>query len=106
MTHIYRQPKWWRDSTGEWVKCETCQHNNAIGVFCVPSIPYSAAYCDECLQANAHPWWLLVANTADIGGLEDAAPWWVSIVKATCHHLGRTLEQFKLEVRQKIESEK
>jgi hypothetical protein len=90
----------------QWVKCETCQHNNAIGVASVPGIPYSAAYCDDCLRANAHPWWLLVANQCAIGEpFESAAPWWQQMVRDTCNHLGYTVEQFKDEVRQALADE-
>jgi hypothetical protein len=97
-------PAWWRSvlNTDEWVKCETCGVNNAIGVAAVPGVPYSAAYCASCIKANAHPWWLVVANTADIGGLDDAADWWVEIVEATCTHLGKTMDEFNREVAQAI----
>jgi hypothetical protein len=100
-------PRWWKHyETGEWVKCETCERNNAIGVASVPGIPYSAAYCDECIKANAHPWWLLVANQCAIGEpLGDTAPWWQEIVLGTCEHLGRTVEEFKNEVAQTIEDD-
>jgi hypothetical protein len=90
-------PRWWKHyETGEWVKCETCERNNAIGVASVPGIPYSAAYCDKCIKANAHPWWLMVGNQDDIGEpLETTAQWWQDMVHDTCIHLGRTLEEFK-----------
>lgn len=88
-------PRWWPNiTTGEYVKCETCETTNAIGVASVPGIPYSAAYCASCLKANAHPWWLVVGNTADIGGLDDAADWWVEVVEDTCRHLGRSMSEF------------
>ncbi len=89
-------PRWWRHYANpeEWVKCETCQTNNAIGVAAVPGIPYSAAYCAPCIKANAHPWWLMVGNTADMGGLEDSADWWVEMVEDTCRHLGRPMSEF------------
>lgn len=90
--------RWWRYDD-EWVKCETCQKNNAIGVAAVPGIPYSAAYCDTCLHANAHPWWVLIANQCAIDlPLGLTAQWWQQMVHDTCEHLGRTLEEFKAEV--------
>lgn len=99
-------PRWWKvRETDEWVKCETCQHDNAIGVASVPGIPYSAAYCEACIKANAHPWWLLVANTADIGRLEDSADWWQQMVHDTCARLGRTVDQFNAEVAQALADE-
>jgi hypothetical protein len=89
-------PRWWRHyaKPEEWVKCETCEDRNAIGVAAVPGIPYSAAYCAPCIKANAHPWWLMVGNTADMGGLEDSADWWVEMVEDTCRHLGRPMSEF------------
>lgn len=78
--------------------CETCKKNKSIGVACVPGVPYSAAYCQECLEANAHPWGVLVANTACLGGWEEAADWWKDMVLATCKHLNKTLDEFKAAV--------
>lgn len=89
------------------VKCETCQQNDAVGVAAVPGIPYSAAYCDDCLRANAHPWWLLVGKQALIGEpFETTAPWWQDMVRATCTHLGKTIKQFKADVAQAAQDER
>ena len=82
--------------------CEVCNKNRAIGVCCVPGVPVSCAYCRECLDANAHPWWVLVANTVCIGGLKNAADWWKKMVRDTCRHLGRTIEEFNQEVQKEI----
>ena len=82
--------------------CEVCNKNQAIGVYCVPAVPISCAYCKECLDANAHPWWVLIANTVCIGGLENAAYWWKKMVEDTCCHLGRSIEGFKQEVQKEI----
>ena len=61
----------------------------------------SVAYCKECLEANAHPWHILIANTACIeGGLKNTASWWQEMVLATCKHLGRTVENFNQQVEQ------
>jgi hypothetical protein len=78
--------------------CETCNVRESIGVCSVPGVPYSAAYCQECLTADAHPWHALVANTACVGGLENSAIWWQEIVNHTLKHLGRTLEEFNADV--------
>ena len=82
--------------------CEVCNKNQAIGVCCVPAVPISCAYCRECLQANAHPWWVLIANTVCIGGLEFANDEWKKMVKDTCKHLGKTMEEFNREVAEEI----
>ena len=84
--------------------CEVCNKNEIVGVACVPGIPYSAGYCVECLRANAHPWDILVANVACIGGLDKAHGGFVHMVECTCKRLGKTLDQFKEEVQQSIKS--
>ncbi|KKN96777.1 hypothetical protein LCGC14_0164210 [marine sediment metagenome] len=88
---------------GKPLICQVCEKNEAKGVCCVPSVPYSAAYCQECLNANAHPWFIIVANTACVGSYEDCAPWWKEMVEDTCKHLGKTLEEFKAEVLKDVE---
>lgn len=79
-------------------KCEVCEKVTRVAVVCVPGVPHSAAYCEECLTANAHPWGILVANTACCNGLAHTHEGWRKMVHATCAHLGKTLEQFESEV--------
>ena len=78
--------------------CEVCEKNEAVGVCCVPGVPMSSAYCRECLQANAHPWNVIVANTACVGSFDDCIPEWKEMVRDTCKHLGKTMEEFKAAV--------
>lgn len=82
--------------------CEVCKQNVSIGVYCVPSVPISCAYCEECANAGAHPWWILVSNTACIGGLAKTADWWKWMVTDTCNHLGKTLEEFNTDVQKSL----
>ena len=82
--------------------CEVCKEEEAVGVFCVPGVPMSVAYGKKCLQANAHPWWVLVANTACINGLKNAAEWWKAMVEDTCKHLGKTIEEFNHDVEENL----
>lgn len=84
--------------------CDVCDKNEAIGTGCVPLVPITVAYCRECLEANAHPWDVLVANTACLDGLELANEMWREMVTDTCKHLGKTLEQFNAEVAEEIKS--
>ena len=83
--------------------CEVCEKNEIVGVTCVPGIPYSAGYCKECLRANAHPWFILVAQVACCGGLEKVHEGFVEMVECTCKHLGKSMDQFKEDVRVSIE---
>lgn len=82
--------------------CETCNKNTSIGVCCVPSVPYSAAYCRECLEANAHPYHIMVSGTAINGGLEHCAKFWKEMIECTIKHLNKTKEQFVEEVNESI----
>jgi hypothetical protein len=79
--------------------CDVCGVNPQIGVAAIPGVPMSVAYCEECLRANAHPYGIMVINTAMIsGGLEEAAEWWREMVDDTLRHLGKTRAQFDLDV--------
>lgn len=78
--------------------CEVCGKKEAIGVACVPFVPYSASYCQQCLSMNAHPWWILVGNTALCGSYKGCSEEWKQMVKDTCKHLHRSMWRFKIEV--------
>ena len=78
--------------------CEVCNKNEAIGVACVPMVPISVAYCTKCLEANAHPWDILVSITASCCGLKNCGEEWKFMVEDTCRYLHRSLLRFKLEV--------
>jgi hypothetical protein len=82
--------------------CEICNKEPALGVCAVPGVSFSCAYGKACLEANAHPWGILIANTACIGGLEQSAGWWKEMVECTCKHLGKTIEEFNKEVEEDI----
>lgn len=73
-----------------------------MGVAAIPGVPASDAYGRECLEANAHPMWALVANTAMVGGLHEAADWWVDMVQDTLSHLGVSQEAFEAEVAEAV----
>lgn len=88
-------------------KCGVCGHTGIIDeevfVACIPGVPYSAAYCRKCVLANAHPWGILVANTACCGGWKKCNDEWKQIVLDTCNHLNRTLDEFLTLVDKNIE---
>lgn len=84
------------------VVCAVCRRRPSTAVCCVPGMPVSEAYCDTCLQGDAIPWDLCVANTACIGGLEHCKDEWRAVATATCKLNGRTLEDFCQQVRQAI----
>lgn len=86
----------------EELKCEVCNKNTAIGVASVPGVAYSAAYCTKCLAENAHPYGIVVANTACIGGYDQSADWWREIINDTLKYLGKTREQFDADVAESI----
>jgi hypothetical protein len=78
--------------------CDVCQLRTAKGVASMPGVPVSCAYCQVCLDANAHPYWAVVANTVAIDGLGNAAPWWRQLVDDTLGHLGINRETFETDV--------
>lgn len=86
--------------------CEVCNKEKAVGVACVPMVPMSVAYCKSCLKANAHPWWILIANTVCIGGLNNANLCWQEMVKDTCNHLSKSIEEFNQAVKTELEQMK
>lgn len=75
-------------------KCEVCEERAAVMVCSVPGIPYSAGYCRECLEADAHPYHLVVSNTACVGGRDKAAPWWLDVVDHSLAWLKKSPEEF------------
>lgn len=78
--------------------CDVCGERQAVGVAAVPGVPISVAYCKLCLQANAHPLYVLIGNTALCGGFDQCADWWQGMVESTLQHLGKTREWFDVEV--------
>lgn len=82
--------------------CEVCNKNEALGVAAVPGVPMSVAYCKECLEANSHPMYVLVANTACVGGLEHANEAWKQMVMDSLKHQDKTLEWFNEQVQEGI----
>lgn len=84
-------------------KCDVCDTNEPVGVACVPGVPMSVAYCQACLQANAHPWWALVNTTAMCGGLDKMVDEWRFMVEDTCKHLGKSMAEFNADVVKSVE---
>lgn len=84
-------------SKADWT-CEVCGTEPATAAVAVPGMPVTVAYGRACLDANAHPYGLLVANTACIGGYELAAEWWQRMVTDTLRHLNKTQQQFDSDV--------
>lgn len=78
--------------------CEVCYAEPAASAVCVPGVPVSMAYGRECLKVNAHPYGILVANTACCGGCEHTASWWHGMVTDTLDHLGIPHEVFYRDV--------
>jgi hypothetical protein len=78
--------------------CEVCHDEPALGVASVPGVPVSVAYGRKCVAANAHPYHILVANTAAIGGYGEASTWWREMVDATLEHLSIERAKFDQDV--------
>jgi hypothetical protein len=87
---------------GDVLMCDVCNERASVGVAAVPGVPISCAYCAECLGKNAHPLYVVIGNTALVGGYEHAADWWQYMVDCTLGHLGKTREWFDAEVAESI----
>jgi len=80
------------------MKCQVCGQEGEARVCSVPGVPYSAAYCTKCFDANAHPYDLVVANTWAAGGYEECADWWKGLVDDTLTYLEISHEDFNKDV--------
>lgn len=78
------------------MQCEVCNDEPVAGVAAMPGLPISVGYGIECVKANAHPYGLLVANTAfsGDGAAADQAEWWMEMVACTLARLGKTEDEF------------
>lgn len=86
--------------------CNVCSKSKAKGVAAMPGVAGSFAYCKGCLEANAHPYPMIVINTALLGQYPDAgtdvlastADWWIDMVECTLTHLEISREKFDADV--------
>lgn len=86
------------------IKCDVCNNEPSVGVAAVPGVPISVAYGAKCLAADAHPYGIMVANTAMAGGdLGRTTGWWQEMVENTLRHLGKTREEFDADVAEVLE---
>lgn len=82
-------------------KCDTCGATGVeLYVYALPGIPMTVANCRVCFDVSAYPWAILVANTAAIGGLEQAASWWHEAVRISLARHGKTYAEFLLAVKE------
>ena len=79
-------------------KCEVCNERTSVAVVCVPGCPISCAYCQECINANAHPYHVIVSNTWCAGGYDNCSDWWKEMVDATLKHLDKTREELDADI--------
>ncbi len=90
-------------SVFDYGECSVCRKKAAVGVCCIPGMPYSDAFCKTCLQAGAIPYWAAVCNTAICGGWGQTASWWDEVVWATLIYLNISPVDFSLDVWAEIE---
>ena len=70
----------------------------------MPFVPISVAYGAKCLAANAHPYWILVINTALAGPSWDLLDeGWQQMITDTLAHLGKTKQVFDADVAAEFE---
>jgi hypothetical protein len=83
-------------------KCDVCGRQGIAGVAAMPGVPISFAYCHTCLAAGAHPYEIVVANTAMCGGLEQTAEWWQELVQRTLDYFSKDPADFAADVAEGI----
>jgi hypothetical protein len=88
------------------ITCQVCDAEPAVGVAAVPGVPVSMAYGSNCLAANAHPYSILVINTAMCGGYDQTVEEWRKMVDDTLAHLGKAREQFDADVEREMEDQR
>lgn len=54
--------------------CDVCDNEPMKGVASIPGMPVSVAYGENCLRANAHPWWALVGAGRQHGDAGRSRP--------------------------------
>jgi len=79
-------------------KCQVCGKDEKTKICTIPGVPYSAAYCKSCFDANAHPYDLVVSNTWAAGGYNKCANWWQDLVDDTLEHLNISHSKFTKDV--------
>ena len=79
-------------------KCDCCGKEKPVGVASLPGIPVSIAWCPKCLAADVIPYEYLVGNTAMIGNMEKAAPWWMELVDRTLAYFDIDRDKFNEDV--------
>jgi hypothetical protein len=90
------------DPAPEDETCDVCQQEPVEAVLSMPFVPFSVAYGKGCRAANAHPYGVLVMNTAMVGGLDETNPEWQEMVEATLMHLDIGPDTFRREVEETI----
>lgn len=92
---VQPDPKFFERHNG---RCDVCGKEAGVEVVSMPGVPASFAYCRECYSANAHPYDMVVVNSAMLGGLAHAAPWWIELVDCTLEHLDIARSKFLADV--------
>ncbi|MGW5720761.1 hypothetical protein ACWEVP_31630 [Amycolatopsis sp. NPDC003865] len=85
--------------------CDVCDNERAVRAAKVPGLSTTVAYGERCLAANVHPYGVLVAKTADMGGLINTSHWWRDMVERTCQYLRVSIDQFNEDVARVHESQ-
>lgn len=93
----------------DWT-CDVCGREAAVIASPVPgAMGTVVAYGQRCLDADVHPYDVLVRVTADVRNeLVTSSRWWWDVIERTCTYLGRSVEQFRDDVarRRKVGKER
>ena len=81
-------------------KCDVCGKDGQVVVCCSALGPFSFAYCEECLNAKAEPYWFVVNTVAICGEWpNDVNEAYQKIIRDILKYLNKSEEEFKEDVR-------
>lgn len=84
--------------------CDCCLIHRACGVAGVPLVALSISYCHICIQAGNYPYWLIVANTAAVGGFDHANEEWQNMVRDSLQYQAVSFDTFEQDVNEAMQS--
>ena len=85
--------------------CDVCGRGESIGVASCWLGAFSVAYCRECADSGAEPYWaiMLTASMGRLGSFADFDPYFQDTVMATLKVLGKTIEEYWIDVEKEVE---
>lgn len=74
--------------------CDVCQTNTALGVASSTLGAMSNAYCRECLNNHAEPYWMFIYTYYEVGNQGEGLADWVKTLKTYYQDRYMTWDEF------------